>query len=521
LKRILFLIFFISAIYLLPAQKGKDFHITWYKTKSGLFSQPIDIAPGKNDPFLNLQIFLKYKGNSKPQVYLITAKDTLKVEEDHLQPEPGKWFGFIDLPNRKQTVKLLIRHAKDFRLRAHKIRIYYPGKSMPVNPKKTQNKHSAEWCNCPYPPAIPREQWCPDNHCPPPSSYVSTDVRFLIVHHTATPNNESDWPARVRQIWDFHVHTRGWADIGYNYLIDQNGYLYVGRGEDVKGAHFSGYNSGTCGIAYLGTFTQFTPPDTMHATFEKYAAYKSCQKQLIPGEISRHAASERDLYTISGHRDSGSGTECPGDVLYGQLPALREATQETMCGCNRELNLVAQRLHADKDQIKEGEKIRFHATMRNLSGVDSSNDSIYFTINGTPVIRDFLSAWPACGEEKRSGVYTFTEAGTHSLCVEIIHSGAETHTEDNKICRTVYVMPDRPDHYVIYPNPANQYFGLKIPNGRSLRQVALFDMAGRNVKNFSPPYCEMDVSKLAGGVYHLVIEDNREETFSSKLLITH
>ena len=36
-----------------------------------------------------------------------------------------------------------------------------------------------------------------------------------------------------------------------------------------------------------------------------------------------HASSGLNLKVIAGHRDSGSGTACPGDSLYIQLPAIR------------------------------------------------------------------------------------------------------------------------------------------------------------------------------------------------------
>jgi len=521
LKSFIFPILLFSTSLFLPAQKGRDFYVQWHSTGGGLRSNWLEVPAEKDNPFINLQLFLQFEGEA-PEVFLVKENDSIKIPEDHLRPERGKWFGFTDLKNENQRVYLFIRHPEAFRLIAHKVRLYYPGKSQTLTPEEIAPKSQAGWCDCPYPPVITRDQWCPNNQCPPPSSYTHTEVKFLIVHHTATPNGESDWAARVRQIWDFHVNTRGWADIGYNYLIDQNGLLYVGRGEDAKGAHFSGYNSGTCGIAYLGTFSQFTPPDTMHATFKKYAAYKSCQKHLTPTEIAHHQASGRDLYAIAGHRDSGSGTECPGDILYAHLPALRSETQQAMCGCNTGLNLVVEKWDLNAETVQQGESIGFTASMRNLSAVNSTNDSIYFTVNGTPAIRYHKADWPACEKENFSDTYTLTEPGNNTLCVEIINHDTEISLQDNKMCRNVYVNAiAEPEEYTLYPNPADQYIALEIPDGRNLKEVRIFDMSGRLIRSVFSHFERIDTSRLSDGIYQILIKDNKEKITGIKLLIVH
>lgn len=42
------------------------------------------------------------------------------------------------------------------------------------------------------------------------------------------------------------------ADIGYNFMIGGDGNIYEGRGWHKQGAHTSGYNRGSIGIAYIG-----------------------------------------------------------------------------------------------------------------------------------------------------------------------------------------------------------------------------------------------------------------------------
>lgn len=48
--------------------------------------------------------------------------------------------------------------------------------------------------------------------------------------------------AEVRKIQDFHMGPgRNWWDIGYNFLIGEDGRIYEGRGFDAQGAHWYVY----------------------------------------------------------------------------------------------------------------------------------------------------------------------------------------------------------------------------------------------------------------------------------------
>ena len=53
-------------------------------------------------------------------------------------------------------------------------------------------------------------------------------IQKLIVHHSATPLS-ADPTADIRNIYKFHIEGRDWADIAYNFVIDQNGRIYEGR----------------------------------------------------------------------------------------------------------------------------------------------------------------------------------------------------------------------------------------------------------------------------------------------------
>jgi uncharacterized protein (TIGR03437 family) len=178
------------------------------------------------------------------------------------------------------------------------------------------------------PPVVTRTEWgCPDGQITTHGSLSYTTVTHLIVHHTFSPSTATngDWAALVRSVWNFHVFSNGWADIGYNYVIDQTGVIYEGRagGDNVVGAHFSGVNGGTMGVVIIGDFTSSTPPPAALNSLKKILAWKASQRGIDPAGQSLHASSGLNLKNISGHRDGPGATECPGDAFYPMLPNIR------------------------------------------------------------------------------------------------------------------------------------------------------------------------------------------------------
>ncbi|MBI5914602.1 MAG: N-acetylmuramoyl-L-alanine amidase [Bacteroidetes bacterium] len=193
-------------------------------------------------------------------------------------------------------------------------------------------------CTCPQPAYQGRLDWCPDGTCPtdPTPEFVPV-ATHIIVHHTAGTNTASDWAAVVRSIWDFHVNTNGWDDIGYNWLVDPNGVLYEGRGDGRLGAHFCGQNGQTVGICVMGDFTGIQPTNDAVNTLEDFLAWKCCDENLDPLGSAFHASSGLTLMRISGHRD-GCTTSCPGDSFYPTLPDVRLAVQDKITtGCDADV----------------------------------------------------------------------------------------------------------------------------------------------------------------------------------------
>ena len=81
-----------------------------------------------------------------------------------------------------------------------------------------------------------------------------------FIHHTVNANTytSAQVPALLRGIYAYHTQSRGWRDIGYNYLVDRFGRIWEGRyggvGSPVVGAHTLGYNEVSFAMSAIGNF---------------------------------------------------------------------------------------------------------------------------------------------------------------------------------------------------------------------------------------------------------------------------
>ena len=190
------------------------------------------------------------------------------------------------------------------------------------------------------PPIIAREFWARGG-CPPSKAPAYGAVELGFVHHTNSPNGyaRGEVPAMLRAIYLFHRRVRGWHDIGYNFALDSFGRIFEARAggidEAVVGAQAGGYNAHSTGVAVLGNYAAVPASAASLASLDLLLAWKlSLHGVPALGRVtvtvdpegavySRYpGGSEVSLPRIAGHRDADS-TDCPGDVLYGHLPALR------------------------------------------------------------------------------------------------------------------------------------------------------------------------------------------------------
>lgn len=147
-------------------------------------------------------------------------------------------------------------------------------------------------------------------------------VSKIIVHHTATTKDLTDPEQAIRDIYYYHSVTKGWGDIGYNYIIDKKGKIYEGRygGEGVIGAHAGLSNTGSIGIAVLGNYDTTAVPEVVTQALGKLISIKSKIHGIDPEGSSIFRGQK--LPNIFGHKDV-TNTSCPGANLYEKFPVIR------------------------------------------------------------------------------------------------------------------------------------------------------------------------------------------------------
>jgi hypothetical protein len=192
------------------------------------------------------------------------------------------------------------------------------------------------------PPIVSRTAWGGNELLRRNQPRYAPAVRFVVVHHTATPNDYTpdEAAAIVRGIDVYHVRTNGWNDIGYNFLVDRFGRIYEGRyggiTRNVIGAHALGFNTGSVGIALIGNFMTASPPPAAVQSLERLIAWRLDLAHVDPVSTLTYVSngSERwrkgakvKLRAVSGHRDTGL-TSCPGNQLYPQLDRIALAAEQ-------------------------------------------------------------------------------------------------------------------------------------------------------------------------------------------------
>lgn len=118
----------------------------------------------------------------------------------------------------------------------------------------------------------------------------------------------------VRSIQNFHLDERKWADIGYHFLVGENGKVYEGRGWDRQGAHAPGFNNDAYGkilvlsfrsniisfqgICIIGDFSTKPPNETALNAVRLWMACGIEREYVVHNDyIITHRQSQRPGYT--------------------------------------------------------------------------------------------------------------------------------------------------------------------------------------------------------------------------------
>ena len=73
----------------------------------------------------------------------------------------------------------------------------------------------------------------------------------IVIHHSGVQNGPKG-PKALKQFERTHMDVRGWNAIAYNWLVDEDGVIYHGRGPGIVGGATRGWNSKTESICYTG-----------------------------------------------------------------------------------------------------------------------------------------------------------------------------------------------------------------------------------------------------------------------------
>jgi hypothetical protein len=176
--------------------------------------------------------------------------------------------------------------------------------------------------------ARPDIHGCDEWGARPPSSAIDVldhKPTYIVVHHTAGANAADQSLEHAfqisREIQDFHMDGRGWIDTGQQLTNSRGGHVTEGRHRSleildggtrhVMGANVGDHNSEVIGIENEGLYSTVDVTPELWDSLVQLVAYIASQYGL-------------PVENIKGHRDFNA-TECPGEVLYGRLPELRDA----------------------------------------------------------------------------------------------------------------------------------------------------------------------------------------------------
>ena len=204
------------------------------------------------------------------------------------------------------------------------------------------------------PHLIPRSEWNASPFVGTPVPLAQPSYTRMTFHHAAgfSAFSYEEGKAQVKAIQDFHQNVRGWSDIGYQFVFDQQGRLYQGRPfldnrvnlnsapVLAQGAHVGGANTGNIGVSLLGCYH---PPESANCVDVASPA-------LIDSVVTLYAyLSEQyrvDAANLLGHRDQ-SATACPGDNNYVLLPEIRNRIRELILTGNEPIASASLDAQAD------------------------------------------------------------------------------------------------------------------------------------------------------------------------------
>ena len=344
--------------------------------------------------------------------------------------------------------------------------------------------------------------------------------QYMTLHHTAgfSATTLAEGLEQVFRIQEFHQNGRGWSDIGYQFLMDQEGRLYQGRpflNENasfeqgprlVQGAHVGGANTGNIGVSLMGCYHPpvgggcrdvMTLPavDSLVTTF----SFLSERYEVSPDRMR-------------GHRDFNA-TSCPGDNNYSMISEFMVKIEDLLLRGSVQIGsgLLTARLN-------ESGTVWLKWTFTADYGIDS------FTIRRIEKDGNTVDVYK--GTEIVDGVTIDTPRGGDLVYEFVVQNRANS---QQRLATAEIVVEPHPTSVLFqsFPNPTSsqttfRYF-LKDTDG--IVTVSLFDMTGREVLVGEKQHREsgqwyattIDTSTLSGGIYlyRILVDGFATTTFNA------
>ncbi len=249
------------------------------------------------------------------------------------------------------------------------------------------------------PDIVRREQWGADeslgDQCWAPR--FGTTFKMVFVHHTVGSSDytRSESPAIVRGIYAYHTQSRGWCDIGYNFLVDRYGTVFAGRAggirNSVRGAHAGDYNVDTTGISLMGNFEDASPTDAMKSALVRLIAWR--MGTAYHGAYEGAIVEGKWFKRISGHRDA-MATACPGQRVYDWLPRLRKRVAQRLGDYQSKIEqkwLSAGGPKGSFGSVRRGEQRESHGAHTTFQhGRIYTSAAGVFSLRPGPILRKFV-----------------------------------------------------------------------------------------------------------------------------------
>ena len=113
-------------------------------------------------------------------------------------------------------------------------------------------------------------------------------INRIILHCSATEagiNHDEDDVRRWHK-------DRGWADVGYHFVITLDGKVQMGRSWEDIGSHTKGHNNDSLGVCYIGGMKDGRPKDTVTPEQDKSIRNLIAALRTIFGPLKLHGHNE-------------------------------------------------------------------------------------------------------------------------------------------------------------------------------------------------------------------------------------